>query len=336
MTFFVGHSGAIKIQRGGESYFNANVAPDDINTVLQRVGIEGSLDNLITGDQIELSTEDERGLLFIPALFWSIAGEAVDGYSEVVWSSGTTVGMAGWSDDEFSTVSDLPPPGYDEVRLSAYAVQKNMRAHVHVNAMGGIRLFPSFIDAVNNVRANEIDLAVFYGEPIPVEVQIADTRPNTLGSVTSFEINTDRAAMEVSSLSDKFRQQYSAGLLSGNGSIECLFSYQNIAPEETPLFLLQVINRLDIGSAFKALLSISSREVSPIFTEEVYYDVEAVVTRAGVTVSSDALVACSIDFVTTGEFKLKIGVPPEYVLKEDNDAIYLEQGLDYLLQEVTD
>ena len=336
MTFFVGHSGAIKLQRGGENYFDANVAPDDINIPLQRAGIEGSLDNLITGDQVEISTSDDRGLLFIPALFWSIAGEAVDGYSEVVWSSGTTVGMAGWSDDEFSTVSDLPPPGYDEVRLSDYAVQKNMRAHVHVNAMGGVRLFPSFIDAVNNVRANEIDLAVFYGEPIPVEVQIADTRPNTLGSVTSFEINTDRAAMEVSSLSDKFRQQYSAGLLSGNGSIECLFSYESITPEETPLFLLQVINRLDIGSNFKALLSISSKEVSPVFTEEVYYDIEAVVTRAGVTVSSDALVACSIDFVTTGEFKLKIGVPPEYVLKEDNDAIYLEQGLDYLLQEVTD
>lgn len=336
MTFFVGHSGAIKLTRGGDQSFYVNVAPDDINTVLQRVGIEGGLDNLITGDQIEIETEDDRGLLFIPALFWSIAGEAVNGYSEVVWSSGTTAGMAGWSDDEFSTVSDLPPLGYDEVRLSDYAVQKNMRAHVHVNAVGGVRLFPNFIDAVNNNRANEIDLAAFYGEPIQAEVRVIDSRPNTLGSVTSFEINTDRAAMEVSSLSDKFRQQYAAGLLSGNGSIECLFSYENIAPEETPLFLLQVINRLDIGSNFNALLSISSQETSPAFVEQVYYDIEAVVTRAGVTVSADALVACSIDFVTTGEFKLKVGVPPEYILKEDNDAIYLEQGLDYLLQEVTD
>jgi hypothetical protein len=103
-----------------------------------------------------------------------------------------------------------------------------------------------------------------------------------------------------------------------------------------PLFLLQVINRLDVGSEFGALLSISSVEESPGFRQEVYYDIKAVVTRAGVTVAADALVACSIDFVTTGEFKLRVGIPPEYILKEDNDAIYLEQGLDYLLKEVTD
>jgi hypothetical protein len=68
----------------------------------------------------------------------------------------------------------------------------------------------------------------------------------------------------------------------------------------------------------------------------VYYEVDAVITRAGVTVTADALVSCSVDFVTTGEFKLRIGVPSDYILKEDDGAIYLEQSLDYLLQEVTD
>jgi hypothetical protein len=29
-------------------------------------------------------------------------------------------------------------------------------------------------------------------------------------------------------------------------------------------------------------------------------------------------------------------MPSEYILKEDSDLIYLEQGLDYLLQEITD
>jgi hypothetical protein len=109
-----------------------------------------------------------------------------------------------------------------------------------------------------------------------------------------------------------------------------------VGNEEIPLFLLQVINRLDVGSSFKALLSLSSIDQSASFREEVYYDIEAVVTRAGVTVTADALVACSVDFVTTGEFKLRVGIPPEYILKEDDDAIYLEQGLDYLLKEITD
>jgi len=336
MTFFVGHTGAIKLQRGGENIFTAVISPDDINTSLNRFSFEGSDDNLITGDLLEISTEDPRGLLFLPASFWSIPGEDVDGYSEVVWASGGTAGLVGWDDDDITTSSNLPPEGYDEFRLSDYVFSSNARAYANVNQAGGVRLFEDFNDAINNERANEYELAAFYGEPIEIMVEIRDTRYNTLGSVTSFEINTDRAAMETTSLSDRFKQQYSAGLLSGNGSIECLFSYEAVNNQDVPLFLLQVINRLDVGSNFKALLSLSSIEQSPTFREEVYYDIEAVVTRAGVTVTSDALVACSIDFVTTGEFKLRVGVPPEYILKEDDDAIYLEQALDYLLKEIVD
>ena len=336
MTFFVGHTGAIKLQRGGENTFTTTVSPSDVNTALNRFSFEGSDDNLITGDLLEISTEDPRGLLFMPATFWSIPGPDVDGYSAAVFSSGSTVAISGYLDDDITTSSNLPPEGYDEFRLSDYIVADNIRAYANVNRVGGIRLFEDFGDAVNNERANEYALAEFYGEPIAITVGVRDTRYNTLGSVTSFEINTDRAAMETTSLSDRFKQQYSAGLLSGNGSIECLFSYETVADQDVPLFLLQVINRLDVGSSFKALLALSSVEQSATFREEVYYDIEAVVTRAGVTVTSDALVACSVDFVTTGEFKIRVGVPPEYILKEDNDAIYLEQGLDYLLKEVAD
>ena len=336
MTFFVGHTGAIKLQRGGENTFTAIVSPDDVNTSLNRFSFEGSDDNLITGDLLEITTEDPRGLLFLPASFWSIPGEEVDGYSEVAWASGSTAGLAGWDDDEISVSSDLPPEGYDEFRLDDYVFSDNARAYANINRVGGVRLFEDFNDAVNNERANEYELAAFYGEPIEITVGVRDTRYNTLGSVTSFELNTDRAAMETTSLSDRFKQQYSAGLLSGSGSIECLFSYETVSNQDVPLFLLQVINRLDVGSNFKALLSLSSVEQSANFREEVYYDIEAVVTRAGVTVTSDALVACSVDFVTTGEFKLRVGVPPEYILKEDDDAIYLEQALDYLLKEITD
>lgn len=336
MTFFVGHTGSIKLQRGGENSFTASVSANDINTVLNRFSFENSDDNLITGDLVEISTEDPKGLLFIPATFWSIPGPDVDGYSAALWASGSTAAMSGWSDDEISVSSDLPPDGYDEFRLDDYIIADNIRAYANVNRLGGIRLFDNFNDAINNERSGEIALANFYGDPIEINVGIRDTRYNTLGSVVSFEINTDRAAMETTSLSDTFKQQYSAGLLSGNGSIECLFSYEQVSNQDVPLFLLQVINRLDVGSNFKALLSLSSVQQSATFREEVYYDIEAVVTRAGVTVNSDALVACSIDFVTTGEFKIRVGVPPEYILKEDNEAIYLEQGLDYLLQEITD
>ena len=282
MTFFVGHTGAVKLQRGGDNQFVSSVAPDVINTSLNRFGFDGSDTNLITGDFVAFLADDARGLEFLAS-----APEAIS-------------------------------------------------AFIHINEAGGVRLFHNFADAINNNRAAEISLSSLSGEPLSIIVENQDTRHTTLGSVTSFQVNTDRAALDTTSLSDVFRQQYSAGLLSGGGSIECLFSYETLNAEEVPLFLLQVINRLDVGSAFKALLSLSSVEKTASFTEEVYYDIEAVVTRAGVTVTADALVACSIDFVTTGEFKLVVGAPSDYILKEDDDAIYLEQSLDYLLQEVTD
>jgi hypothetical protein len=62
----------------------------------------------------------------------------------------------------------------------------------------------------------------------------------------------------------------------------------------------------------------------------------AMVTRAGVTVSSTDLITCRIDFVTTGDIRLLIGEPAGYVLKEDDDRIELEQSIEYLLQEAED
>lgn len=291
MTFFVGHTGVIRLQRNASATFSAVISPEDINTTLNRFSFENSEDNLITGDFIEIFTDDARGLAFLPSSFWGLPG--------------------------------------DEKASDARAV-------ININSVGGIRLFRDFGDAVNNTRAEEISLAAFTGSDLEITIRVTDTRYNTLGSVTSFEINTDRGAMDTTSLSDVFRQQYSAGLLSGNGSVECLFSYETAGITETPLLLLQIINRLDVGSNFKALFSLSSTEITPNFFQEIYYEVEAVITRAGVTVNADALISCSIDFVTTGEFRLRIGVPSDYILKEDDDAIYLEQSLDYLLQEVTD
>jgi hypothetical protein len=50
---------------------------------------------------------------------------------------------------------------------------------------------------------------------------------------------------------------YSAGLISGSGSIDCLFNSATSGVKETPLLMLQLINRVDIGSEFDLLLSIT-------------------------------------------------------------------------------
>jgi hypothetical protein len=223
---------------------------------------------------------------------------------------------------------------------SANAVQDSLSAYVNVNAAGGLRFFPTFEDAINNNRDAELSVASFSAPSIAVEVQIEGAIPNILGNVEGYTFNTDRDAIDSTTLSDKFRRQYSAGLISGAGTIDCLFDYRTSGVKEAPLLMLQLVQRVDIGSEFGLSLYLTEGDPLPN-SSTVYYDLEAMVTRAGVSVEDDGIIACTIDFVTTGDIRLLIGDPlvasgqtPTVgrVLKEDDDGINLEQSLNYLLQ----
>ena len=291
MAVFLGRNGNVRLRRGLRvpyALLEDEIKPDDVNTTLNRLSFDGALDNLITGDRIDLSTNDARGMVCFDAS---------------AWSSGSV-----------------------EPLISAY---------VHVNAVGGLRFFYEFENAINNNRAAELTLAEFAGNPLVVTVKVRDVSANVLGNVTGYTLNTDRETIDATALSDKFRKQYSAGLISGSGSIDCLFDYISSGIQETPLLMLQLIHRVDIGSEFDLALYLTDKELNPSLNN-VYYEMEAMVTQTGVTVDSDDIIRCTIDFVTTGEIRLLIGEPVGYVLKEDNGRIEIEQSLDFLLKEVED
>jgi hypothetical protein len=223
---------------------------------------------------------------------------------------------------------------------SANTVQKSLSAYVNVNAVGGLRFFPTFEDAINNNRDAELPVADFSAPSIAITVQIEGAIANILGNVVGYTFNTDRDAIDSTTLSDKFKRQYSAGLISGAGSIDCLFDYRTSGAKEAPLLMLQLVQRVDIGSEFGLSLYLTEGDPSP-GASSVYYDLDAMVTRAGVSVEDDGIIACTIDFITTGDIRLLIGDPliavdqpatVGRVLKEDSDGINLEQSLDYLLQ----
>lgn len=291
MTFFLGTKGNVKLRRGsniGPGSLADQIIPDDINTTLNRLSFDGALDNLLTGDRVDITTTDSRGLVCFPA--------------------------STWSDN---------------------TINNGISAFVHVNAMGGLRFFPQFEDAVNNDRTKEYPLAAFAGAPLNIIVRIRDAKMNVLGNVINYQFNTDRESIDVTSLSDKFKQQFSAGLISGGGTISCAFDYQTTGVKETPLLALQLIQRLDIGSEFDLALYLTDEEVDPNVTT-IFYDITALVTRAGVQVTAGDVIECAIDFVTTGEIRLLIGKPSAYILKEDDARIELEQSVDFLLQEIDD
>lgn len=214
-------------------------------------------------------------------------------------------------------------------------IQSSISAYVHVNAAGGLRFFRSFEDAVNNVRANELPVAAFSAPAIAVQLVVKDATYNVLGNVVDYTLATDRAAIDATALNDKFRQLYSAGVLSGSGSITCAFDYATSGVTETPLLMLQLIQRLDIGSEFDCALYLTDRSVDET-VDSVFYDLTAMVTKAGVEVRAGDIINCTIDFVTTGEIRLQLGQPSGYVLKEDDDKVRFEQSLDFLLTETED
>lgn len=291
MTFFLGSQGNIRLRRGTDpvlGVLSETIGLDDISTVLNRIGTADGIENLFTGDKIDIETTDARNLLFIPASNWS----------------------SGQVEDTFS-------------------------AFINVNAAGGLRLFLTFADAVNNTRANEIALQAFTGDPIEVTLAVRDVGSNVLGDVTSYEFNASREQVDTTALSDKFKNQFNAGLISGSGRIECLFNNETSGIKETSLLMLQLIQRLDLGCAFDLFLYLIDKERTPS-EESVFYALTAVVTNSGVVVDVGGVISCTLDFVTTGELKLVVGVLPEYLLKEDDDRIRQEQSLDYLLKEVTD
>ena len=291
MTYFIGHYGKIKLKRKNQTAFTSSVSPDDVNTTLNRFGFDGSLENLLTGDQLVITTNDPRGLDFMPSSTWPNGGGAT--LNEIVLYS-------------------------------------------NINAMGGIRLFGTFSDAINNTRANEYPLEAFTGAPIEISVRILGSVERVLGDVNGFSFNTDRESIETTSLNDKFKRMHSAGLISGGGSIDCLFGTATAGQVENSLLMLQLINRVELGSEFSCFLQLVDNSTTLYSTaKNIYYEFDAVITKSGVEVRADALISCAIDFVTTGEIKLLIGEPSGYILKEDTDRV-LKEDLEGLLTEETD
>ncbi len=291
MSVFLGYTGNIRLRRSGASStggFEDRVRPDDVNVTLARLGLDRSLENLVTGDRVELNTTDPRGLICFAA---------------ANWSSGV--------------------------------VEDSISGYVHINAAGGLRFFNSFQAAVNNVRASEYTLTAFAGDPIPVTVSVKDTSTSVLGNVISYELNTSRESIDTTALSDKFKNQYSAGLISGSGRIECFFDYTTTGINEPSLLLLQTLQRVDIGSSCDLALFLLDKSLAPT-EQSVYYEFQAVIVQSGITVDTDNAVTCSVEFLTTGEIQLRVGEPAGYILKEDDDRIKLEQSLDFLLQEAED
>jgi len=200
---------------------------------------------------------------------------------------------------EFSSASTLS-------FVSGYAYTKG-NWFVNVDQLGGLRLYPTYADAIAGTSNNRVALAV-PGADIAVSCKILNSVPRILANIIRFELSTDREAVDTSSLGDEFRNQYST-LITGSGSIDCQFDYATAGETEIAVYLHNLLLRQQFGSDFKANLYILTEGQAQginASNDSVWYEIQGIMTNAAIQCTAGDIIESKFTFVTTGEIKLRV------------------------------
>jgi len=174
---------------------------------------------------------------------------------------------------------------------------------------------------------------VYQTSNFTVNTELKNNPYRVLAKTLNWELNTNREVVDVTVLSDQFRNQYS-GLISGSGSLSAIWCF-NLDDEiqgEYSHYLLQLINRTEIGSEFGARLFLKTENTGhgAAAETELYYAFDGVITGAGVQMNPDNAVTVSIDFVTTSPIQLRLPTISDELLVATSEALLLGAGSDKL------
>lgn len=211
---------------------------------------------------------------------------------------------------------------------------------VHVDEIGGLRLYRTFSQAVCDETSNALELV----EPSTtknITIETQTDRFRCLAQVTSFDMTTSRDLVEVTTLCNEFKHQYEAGLISGQGKMSCFWEHQYCRDDccdlsgasatiEFSVYLARLVLRLQQGAKFRGHFFIYAGDKAAV-----WYACDCIVSNVQVSVTPDELITTEIDFVTTGPVLLRQKSDISYILQEDGlSKILLEGNQDgALLQE---
>ena len=284
------------------------------NIELTRKSLEGSKESLVNPSDVNaardrFSFDFDEGFL--------ISGDLV----ELTTTDGTDldfVDASGWANS---------------------TVQPSGNWYVFIDELGGIRLYDNFDDSLEGSAAGLVPL-VAIARDIPIRVSVRDRDTRLLACITDYELNTSREAVDITTLSDQYRQQYSS-LITGSGRITAQWDYINNAGSEPVNYLMQLVLRTEIGSGFHAKFYIKSADTDAAggsfsatqVNDALWWEFDALVTNSATSFAPGDIIVSTIDFVATGPIKLRARTTTERkLLQEDGDPILLEQG-GYLLLE---
>lgn len=214
------------------------------------------------------------------------------------------------------------------------AYYPDWRGYVYVDDAGGLRLFDNFSDALAGGQENALAL-VQPSTNLPIAIQTRDAAYNCLANITQYELTTSREQVQTDVLGDEFRSYYEAGLISGQGTLDCFWEHTRGVCEdgernpEFSSYLAKLILRLKQGSGFDGRFYIYNCIGEP----SVWYESKCLVTNVGVTVEPTQIVRTQIQFAATGPITLHQGQPPAYLLQEDNALLLQEDGAGIQLED---
>ena len=213
-------------------------------------------------------------------------------------------------------------------------VDRSFTRYAHVDEAGGIRLYDTFAQAIRGLPGNAIELIK---PPVNQNVFfkiVSGDEERCLAEVTNYQITTTRETIDTTNLGAHYRKQYEAGLIQGQGRIECLWrqpsdNCDDVADSsfevEFSVYLARLCIRLVHGAAFHGQFYIYADDSNDI--RSVWYESETcIVTNVAVTVEPTQLVRTSIDFVTSGPIVLREGYIPGFLELEESEFNIKTEG----------
>jgi hypothetical protein len=218
-------------------------------------------------------------------------------------------------------------------------VQTSGNWYVFIDELGGIRLYTNFDASLEGSTSGLVSLATI-NRNIPIRVVVRDRDTRLLASISDYELNTNRETVDITALSDEYRQQFSS-LITGSGSLTAQWDYNKGTNEEPVHYLMQLVLRTEIGSGFRAKFFIKSTNTdaaggsfsSSQFNDALWWEFDAIVTNSATSFAPGEIIVSRIDFVSTGAIRLRARTTAaRKLLQENGDPLVLEQGGYYLLE----
>jgi hypothetical protein len=194
--------------------------------------------------------------------------------------------------------------------------------YIHVDAVGGVRLYSKYQNALQGGYDWALDLVA----PTKAQELIFHTQDASyrfLAGISKFTFTTERSTVDTTQLGDEFRGQFDAGLISGQGSIDTQWIAPSMCDEycddsEFPRYLAQLCIRLIQGADFFGRFYVHRSPEKG--GDSVWYEAECIVTNSSVAVEPGDIIRSSIQFVTTGRIQLDFGVPRYRLMLEPSQG----------------